>query len=913
TVDEQHRGFYIDNRVSENIVLDGFTIINGYSENLGGGILCDGFPGYGFEMQLAINNCIIRNCQARYNAGIHCAWPFFSPVTISNCVISDNLGSGIYYSGETEINNCVISNNVEHGITGGGGITEIYNCIITDNGGSGISASAYLQISGCTIANNNKSGIKNRGYFTVTDCIIRNNQYSGILNEDGELNLSNSVIRGNYSSTNGGGLSSIGRFEVITVENCVFSDNYAKQNGGGVYSNKGESNDGINKYINCTFIGNIADEYGGGYYGEGWLTEEYLANCIFRGNSASEGLQMGIRDNADVAVAYSNVQGGQEQILVDNSSLSWGQGNIDTDPCFFAYAGDYHQLSNSPCIDAGTNSPTGGLPETDIYGRDRCQDGDGDGNSIADMGAYEFEYDSNTPIIVSYQDFFEFYKFNDQPTSDQYLSIRNCAGGRLNWEIIADCSWLQAVPDSGSSTGEVNEVAIRVDTTNLTHGDYSGKLTIIDANAVNSPRTVLIKLHVGGNLFVPEQYPTIQEAIDAANDGSIIIVADGIYTGTGNKNINFKRKAIRLRSENGPDNCIIDCENDGQGFIFDRNEKTDSVLDGFTIANAYNKTYPHGGGIYIGDSSPVIENCKIINCEAYKLYGGGIYSGGGSPVIRNCFISGNSSRSGGGLYFSGGEIDHCTIVGNKTYYGYGGGIHNSGKATYKNCLIVNNVSAKGGGIYSANSSSIFYNCTIANNSAGNGGGFFRGSWTPIPTLQNCILWNNQPNQIDATSYPINLTYSNIQGGWSGIGNIDADPCFVDAANNDYHLRSEGWYWDSERQRWDYDDVTSRCIDAGNPGTALGDELLTIPDDPNNEWGENLRINMGAYGGTAKASMPPYNWTLLGDLTNDGIVNYLDLTMQLEDWLRSAAEQPGDLNRDGMVNMIDYTIFAEDWL
>ena len=129
----------------------------------------------------------------------------------------------------------------------------------------------------------------------------------------------------------------------------------------------------------------------------------------------------------------------------------------------------------------------------------------------------------------------------------------------------------------------------------------------------------------------------------------------------------------------------------------------------------------------------------------------------------------------------------------------------------------------------------------------------------------------------------------MHGGWHGLGNINEDPCFIEPgklvdANNpntvvepddpnavwidgDYHLKSRGWRWDTERQTWTWDDVTSRCIDAGNPGSSLGEELLSVPPDPNNEWGENLRINMGAYGGTAEASMPPYDWSLLSDIYN----------------------------------------------
>jgi len=193
-------------------------------------------------------------------------------------------------------------------------------------------------------------------------------------------------------------------------------------------------------------------------------------------------------------------------------------------------------------------------------------------------------------------------------------------------------------------------------------------------------------------------------------------------------------------------------------------------------------------------------------------------------------------------------------------------------------------------------------------------------------VTNCIIWGNAGSQISGS--PI-VSYSDVEGGFSGKNNIDLDPCFVEPGywdtngtpgyrddfwvDGDYHLKSQGWRWDTERQVWTWDDVTSRCIDAGNPGSPLGEELLTPAVDPNNEWGQNLRINMGAYGGTAEASMPPYDWTLLADLTNDGLVNLPDFAFLAADWLNSAEHQAGDLNRDGLVDLADVYILAGDWL
>ena len=71
--------------------------------------------------------------------------------------------------------------------------------------------------------------------------------------------------------------------------------------------------------------------------------------------------------------------------------------------------------------------------------------------------------------------------------------------------------------------------------------------------------------------------------------------------------------------------------------------------------------------------------------------------------------------------------------------------------------------------------------------------------------------------------------------------------------------------------------------------------------------------MGAYGGTAEASIPPYDWAILGDLTNDGIVDFNDFVYQAKDWQTRAEEQPGDLDRNGVVGMEDFGLLVEDWL
>ncbi|MBN1806540.1 MAG: hypothetical protein JW837_14930 [Sedimentisphaerales bacterium] len=131
-----------------------------------------------------------------------------------------------------------------------------------------------------------------------------------------------------------------------------------------------------------------------------------------------------------------------------------------------------------------------------------------------------------------------------------------------------------------------------------------------------------------------------------------------------------------------------------------------------------------------------------------------------------------------------------------------------------------------------------------------------------PDISNCIFWNN----VDGDLFQCQARYSCFENWTPGLGNMSGDPFFVDAANGDYHLKSEGWRWSTNSESWTDDKVTSRCIDAGDPDLPLGDEPMSVPRDPDNEFGFNRRINMGAFGGTAQASIPPIDWSIPEDLT-----------------------------------------------
>lgn len=326
---------------------------------------------------------------------------------------------------------------------------------------------------------------------------------------------------------------------------------------------------------------------------------------------------------------------------------------------------------------------------------------------------------------------------------------------------------------------------------------------------------------ITGDGSATNPYRTIQRGIDVSVNGDTVIVNDGIYTGLGNKNLDFNGKAITVRSSNGAVSTIIDCENSGSGFYFHSGETSNSVVDGFTIINGSSIQfggYRLGGGIYCKDSSPTIvnniikKNVASVGANGYGVSGGGIYCSNSSLVIKNNKIidniasTTNGTAFGGGIYceFSSPIIENNIINGNIAAgscgmwsggNGGGGGIFCSDSSPLIRNNVISNNSAvscsdwasNGGGILCRSSSPKIINNTIAGNSAKYGGGIYC-EYSSSPIILNTIIWGNSSG-IEADACYTSFIYSDIQGGYPGEGNINSDPFFVDATNNDYRLKS----------------------------------------------------------------------------------------------------------------------------
>ena len=246
-----------------------------------------------------------------------------------------------------------------------------------------------------------------------------------------------------------------------------------------------------------------------------------------------------------------------------------------------------------------------------------------------------------------------------------------------------------------------------------------------------------------GVILVPDDFSDIQTAIEFANNGATIIVADGVYLGEGNRNLRFRGKAITVRSANGPANCVLDCEDQERGVVFDSHEGPSSSLVGFTIIRGVGSD---GGGIFISDASPTIQNCVIRDSNGVTTGGALAMVRSSSSLIGCIFWNNNCFTDGGGVSCveSSPVIRHCTFVKNRAFFGEGGGVFLDALST--------------------------------------------------ASVNHCILWSNlaAPGvqaQIGDSVGGATVTYCDVEGGWNGMGNVDVNPMFVDEAGGDLHLSS----------------------------------------------------------------------------------------------------------------------------
>ncbi len=322
-------------------------------------------------------------------------------------------------------------------------------------------------------------------------------------------------------------------------------------------------------------------------------------------------------------------------------------------------------------------------------------------------------------------------------------------------------------------------------------------------------------------------------------------------------------------------------------------------LDSSLIANNCmfidNSAEHDSGGMSNLRGEPVVNNCTFSGNSAG--WGGAMYNYTSSPMLTNCIFRENSARVyGGGIsnYRSSPTITNCTFIGNLAKYS--GGMENyKSSVIITNCRFSQNVATEiAGGMYNRYGDQTITNCTLTDNSAGSVGGGMQNSESST-TVTNCILWrNNAPSgaQISGTG---TVSYSDVEGDWPGVRNINSDPCFIDAGGGDLRLSSD-----------------SPCIDAG---------YNNAPNLPSTDMDGHTRIIDGDCDGSEVVDMGVYefNYVYLGDFDYNCEVDFADFSIVALAWLT----EPADVRWnplcnistpvDNIIDSRDLRIICENWL
>lgn len=695
---------------------------------------------------------------------------------------------------------------------------------------------------------------------------------AGIFNNgSGAGNQSNPVIANCYIVNNtasyGGGLNNYGYQGSCspTVINCVFSRNGAWVNGGGVYNN-GYQGNCQPRFINCLSSGNTARD-GGAYYNEAFggicrpafinctlvnnhvttpavsgnynsgalyndvpgnqgTCEPLLLNCIIWANTAESAPSVlsGIYNNGQVSltITYSTIQGGYA-----------GAGNSDQNP---QLTSTYMPSAGSPVINAGDPaSTTATVAQQDAAAKPRILNGQ------IDQGAYEYQYrypaGTRLYVTVSGAGTFSGADWNNALSATEFPEALLVADAGVSFWVA------QGVYLPTQSTSRHRSFVINSGVDVI--GGFAGQETDISQRIIS-------------------RYPTIF----SGDIGQIGSTADNSYQVVrfGPASAATKLDGVTIRDGyESRDYGALQTPKGGAGVYFDGsgsgNRCEPQLINCIITANRSTKA---GGGLYLDAESggycrPTLESTTISQNIASD-YGGGIYihsnNGIGSIALLRCLLTDNAVFGyGGGFYVQAVnsaasrillQANQCIFRRNRS--SYVGGLMRISTTTggkyesfFTNCLLDDNTAGEQGGLFSVQASfysevsPVFTNCTFVNNKAvsNNGNTFYtdmEASCAVNYRVQNSILL--QPGLANTTgpdrgTPAYQITYSIFEGGYSGAGNVDTDPKFINAAAGNYQLQTG-----------------SPAMNTGDPSSTTG--TVSARDLAGNLRIVGLRIDMGAY-------------------------------------------------------------------
>ncbi len=611
---------------------------------------------------------------------------------------------------------------------------------------------------------------------TIRHCAFRENSGRGLsIDTDSHPEIYDCVFIANTANGSGGGVGVFpGTPSTTTASSaifvrCSFLGNISGDNGGGLFTAFGSVS-----VIGCLFSGNEATPAGGdggGAYIDAPATESAtVSNCTFVANQRA-----GLWIDGPSVVANSIFWGNENDFAAASQIETWAG---------FGTSGDPELRFNN--FEPNPSAPIGIPPTLNFV-----------------IGAGNLAVD---PLFVDADGADDEYGTEDD---NLRLSIGSpSADAGNNSDVFA-----------GITDDLDGEPRFADDVAAADFGSPPGQAPYVDMGPYESQYADALTIHVPGSV------PNLQLAIDVVESGGEILVAPGTYAGP----IDFGGKALTLRSTGGAAVTIIDRGGTGRVIHCTSGEGADTILEGFTITggDAATETNNWGGGLLILGSEPTIQDCRFQNNMASN--GGAIYTDSSPRILRCVFDQNTALAIGGGVSCEGlsstPDVRDCVFTGNSAVIGGGVG-HVNGSPTVSNTLFAGNNGNTGGGL---GGKAFAVNCTFVDNTAGSGSGVYT---VAEAEFHNCIFWNNDVQAFGGVAAVV-VSYSIVQGGWSGAGgfNLDADPLFLDPdgpdgdpatlEDNDYRLSG-----------------TSPGIDAGNTGllttTGATTDLAGEPryfDDP----------------------------------------------------------------------------------
>ena len=824
-----HRGFYLHSGET-SAVISGLTIQNGYEYGDGGGI-------YNNSVGVTVQNCIVKGNTAVYGGGIYSTTTSSTFVMIINCVVTGNTansngqGGGLsnftQNTGSIIVTNCTITGNYAPVVSGGtvssgGGVTnysypagtnliKITNDILTSDVGGEVSGSGAF-FGYCDIGDSTYTG-------SGSGIIQANPKFAGAPTDFHLLSGSPCLGAGTRSdapATTLDGKSrpsppSIGAYEQVANGSLATTTYLSSSSNPSLLGQSVTFTASVTSSSSAA-TGSITFNVDGQAQPPVTLTSGYYNYASYSTSSLAAG-------SHTITASYS----GDTNFAPSTSSALTQTVNAGATTTTSLTSGPDPSVYRQPITLTATvtgSNPTGTVTFMDTTS------GTTIGTSYLYQGTATFQTD-NYPnlfsagthqIVAAYSG----DSSSNASTSSPVTQTVQAAGTTLQVTSSLNPSAAgQSVlfapiflgqyggAPGGTITFTVDGVSQPPQQLNSGYRPFYNTSTLAagshtvtaaysgDSNFLSSTSPALTQVvnpHISpqyvsplgsdsnpGTLAAPKL--TIQAAINSALNGDTVIVEDGTYTGSGNRDIDFGGKNITVTSQHGAASTIIDCQGSSsanhRGFYLHSGE-TSAVISGFTIENGYEGNgdgtgngNKQGGAIDDFSAGLTLQNC-ILKANTAD-YGGGVFSDSeaSSPVtLISCVLSGNTAMAGGGGAYS----------------------YNASAAPFSltNCLVIGNTAQSlGGGLYSfasTGSQAALTNCTFAGNMAVYGGsGLYNNSQdSSTVTAVNSIFYGDTGGEIQGTS--VSVSSSDIQGGYAGTRNINADPLFA-GYPNDLHLLS----------------------------------------------------------------------------------------------------------------------------